>query len=820
MSRWWTGLLLAAAAAHTATLPLWREPAQPQRYLEASGRRSAFLGRADGTFEAWIFPVKVLHDLRLLFQIEGDLDRAPAAPFAARTEVTPAAATLIYSHAAFTVRQTLWAPHEQPALVMDLEVAASRPVTVFVQFRPDLKLMWPAAIGGQYGTWLADEQAMLLAEPTNRVAALIASPSFEAFSEEVGHMLPDQPITLRLRTFPAGDSRATIVLAGGPGDRQAAREVYRRVRDHLSSFRQQLDEFWIGFLSRTARLETPDPVINRAFLWGKIALEKGFACNDGLGCGLVAGYGPSGLSERPGFGWYFGGDAFMNIPALLDYGDFRGARTALEFLRARQRSDGKMMHEMTMSAAFMGSEGREWFRLPYAYYHADTTPWYLVAARAYVARSDDREFLEQSWSSLKQAFEYCLGTTDQDGLMSNRKAGMAAVETGALRGRVEKDIFLQGVWLAALEAMADLAERKGDAALARLARKQHEAARAALSAWWVAERGHFAFGVLTDHTRLDALTAWPAVALALADLPEDKARPAADALSRPELSTDWGVRLVASDASFYNPLGYNDGSVWPFMTGFTTLAQYRHHRAYGAFQHLAATAALTGFAGPGYVPENFSGDRCQTLPRAVPHQLFSTGVGVVQALITGMLGLSADASRRAIRLVPHLPPHWDVVRLKGYRVGEDSFDFELRQRPGRLSLAVELDGAGPYELTWSPALPPGSPAAGVVTDRDLHPSLSRRVDKRAELSVEFTPGLELLSDVPSLEPGDVSGAVRLVAGGCDARTCRFTVAAPGGAPGRLRYRLRGEEREMPFEAPGSEREFATVELRLDLPAAP
>src|SRR3972149_3162684 len=36
-------------------------PARPQRYMEASGRRAAFLGREDGSFEAWVYPLKVLH---------------------------------------------------------------------------------------------------------------------------------------------------------------------------------------------------------------------------------------------------------------------------------------------------------------------------------------------------------------------------------------------------------------------------------------------------------------------------------------------------------------------------------------------------------------------------------------------------------------------------------------------------------------------------------------------------------------------------------------------------------------------------------------
>ena len=44
-----------------------RGAARPQRYMEASGLRAAFLGREDGSFEAWVYPLKVLHGFHLAF---------------------------------------------------------------------------------------------------------------------------------------------------------------------------------------------------------------------------------------------------------------------------------------------------------------------------------------------------------------------------------------------------------------------------------------------------------------------------------------------------------------------------------------------------------------------------------------------------------------------------------------------------------------------------------------------------------------------------------------------------------------------------------
>jgi len=768
-------LLAVCAAGFAQPLPVWKEPAQARRYIEASGRRAAIFGNGAGLFEAWVFPIKVLHDFRLLFQIEGSLERVEADSLASQVEVTPAATTITYSHAAFTVKETLWAPHDEPALVIELEVESSKGLTVYTQFRNDLKPMWPASLGGQYNAWLKDQNAMLLAEPTRRASAVIGSPAFDAFTDEGDHMLPDRPTVLRLKPFAAGKGRAVVVIAGkvasgqSPAASETARAVFTSVLEKRDALRAGLETHWRDFLARTTQLETPDPVFNRAFLWGKIAMEKGFACNDGLGCGLIAGYGPSGTSERPGFGWYFGGDALMNVPALLDYGDFEGARTALEFLRKRQRADGKMMHEMTMSAALMEAQGADWFKLPYAYYHADTTPLYLVAANAYFQRTGDKRFFEEFWPSLKKAYEYCLTTVDNDGLMSNLKAGMAAVETGVLRGKVQKDIYLQGFWLAALEAVATMAASTTEPETSAQADTQLVKARESLNTWFSEKEQRFPFGALTDNSRLDALTAWPAVALAYGGLEKRKAGPAADALNRPELATDWGVRWVATDSGLYNPLGYNDGSVWPFMTGYVIQALYRQNRDFAAFQQLSAMAGLTGFAGAGWMPENFSGDRLQALPHSVPHQLFSTGVGFIQATMSGMLGLNR------LRLAPQLPADWDFVKVKNYRDGGERIDFELRRTPTGLKLSTSA---------------------------------------KLEYAAEPVRPIELLPLTASTTPGERSVRPRLLSRDCNSESCTYVFAGRSGSEHDLRYRLQGKVVSRTLKFPASDKEFSTVQLRV------
>jgi glycogen debranching enzyme len=669
-------------------VPIILKDVQPAKFLEAVGRRSALLGRENGTFEAWINPVKIVRDFRLSVYFDGSLEPAPLADFAERVEIAPGRVTIVHSHAAFTIRQTWFAPLDKPALVILLDIDTDRPLRIRASFLPEMKPMWPASFGGQSSYWDEKEHAFLFGEGLRRHTAVLGSPAFTKASEQVGHQLPDRTMLAEMEIAPevARASFVPIVIAG-------SREIYRSALSDIEGEIAASDRYFRDFGSRTFRVETPVLELNRAFEWAKYALEKGWTCNDDVGCGLVAGYAESGSSERPGFAWYFGGDASMNSWSIVDYGDFPRARALLEFLRDHQRADGKMEHELTQSAALL-----DWNRYPYGYYHGDTTPHYLFATARYVVRSGDLDFLKQSWASLEKAYQFCLTAIDDDGLLSNRKAGAGAVETGALAGRVDKDVYLEGVWLAALDGYARLAEIAGRREEARGARERLQKARAALESWAAADTRWLPFARLTDGSMYNAQSSWQALALAYGGL--DGRDAAVAALARSQLSTRWGTRLFATDSPFYDPLSYNDGSVWPFVTQFVIMAEFRYRHARAGLEHLYGTAAMTGLSGAGFIPEYISGERAQALPRAVPHQLFSSSA-VVHPLISGLLGLEGDAVQHTLRFSPQVPLSWGRVRFEGYRVGDSVVRGEITHENGSTHIHLEVTGS-PIEMTILP----------------------------------------------------------------------------------------------------------------------
>src|SRR5579863_800014 len=132
-------------------------PSRPWEFADAVGPKAAWLGAEDGTFEAFVYPLKILKNLRLRFIVDGRV--MPAASLSRRIVSTPGLYTVVYTGDEFQVRETLTASVAAPAALIRLEVTAYQPLRVDAEFVPDFQLMWPAAIGSSYDEWNAEERA-------------------------------------------------------------------------------------------------------------------------------------------------------------------------------------------------------------------------------------------------------------------------------------------------------------------------------------------------------------------------------------------------------------------------------------------------------------------------------------------------------------------------------------------------------------------------------------------------------------------------------------------------------------------------------------
>src|SRR3954463_4301438 len=82
---------------------------QPNQPWTVAGEYGALLGRQNGKFEAWLWPVKILSNFSLRAELADYAVPIDVNALAAEIKVTPAETVITYSHAAFTIRQHMFA---------------------------------------------------------------------------------------------------------------------------------------------------------------------------------------------------------------------------------------------------------------------------------------------------------------------------------------------------------------------------------------------------------------------------------------------------------------------------------------------------------------------------------------------------------------------------------------------------------------------------------------------------------------------------------------------------------------------------------------
>ena len=105
-------LVVLSSALTAADLEISR-PARTWEFLDATGPKASLLGREDGTLEAYVYPLKIVKDLKLRSNLNGRV--IPAESVARRIVSRPGSYTIVYSGDEYEVRETLIAPLDQVA---------------------------------------------------------------------------------------------------------------------------------------------------------------------------------------------------------------------------------------------------------------------------------------------------------------------------------------------------------------------------------------------------------------------------------------------------------------------------------------------------------------------------------------------------------------------------------------------------------------------------------------------------------------------------------------------------------------------------------
>ena len=828
--------LFCMAGLASAAAPELSRPARPWEFMDAVGPRAAMLGTESGTLEAWVFPLKLLRDFRLVFTVDG---RAmPAESLARRVIARPGSFSLLYSSDDFQVTETFVVPVDQPGILIRLQINTYEPLRIDAHFTRDFQLMWPAAIGAPYIDWQESAHGFILGADGQHYRGLVASPDAARIDQEYGtnySASTDSSFTLGAVR---GRAERVVVIAGSFQSEHELTATYKALTADPARTIAATEKFYEDYLDRTVQVILPDKDLQQAYDWSRLSELKALVHNPFLGEALAAGFGLAHGGNRPGFAWFFGRDSFWTSLALTAAGDFETARAAIRFIAHYQRADGKLPHEISQSASLV-----PWFEnYPYPYASADATPLFVIALRDYVEASGDLAFLKENRERLDKAMSFMRSTFDADGFPRNDGVGHGWVEGGPLLP-VRTEFYQAGLYVEAVRSMAALARRGGDTELAGRLDQEFQTKKQSLNQlFWLPASKSWAFAIGRDGRPVDQPSVLATVPMWFGLADQERSREMIRQLADDPHSTDWGMRIISARSPLYNPAGYHFGSVWPLFTGWASVGEYRYHAADAGYANLKRNAWLALDGAGGNTTEVLSGNIYSPLSTASSHQTWSAAM-VVSPLLRGLFGLQVEALDRRISMEPHLPADWDRFEIRNVALADGKVDFVFERDDRQATLRIRNHSPAPFQLAFAPAFAPVTELAGAEFNGAAVncPREESGPDWHARCAVTAGPGESTLTlryrnsfgyslAVPPPRLAESSSAMKLVSEDWDGpRQLRLVVSARPGTTERIELygvarvaeatgaQLAPDGRFISFEIPGAGTDAVhyTIRLRLE-----
>ncbi len=744
-----SGITLSREAQRRTGAPRSRHSARDWQFLDAVGPHAGLLGREDGTFEAWIYPLKLFRDFQLKFRVGEVVLNGDAIP---RTiTVRPESSSVKYIYDSFTACATWFVPVEERAAIVEIEVNSAEPVAVEASFTPDVAWMWPAAVGDAYSQWDAQLKAFRFSNDHHVFWAVAGSANADALlTTYSANYSANHTDAFSFGPAAKGHNVYRLVMTASFESQKQADELYSKLLAADSSLMKQSRDYYARYLDDTVQLDLPDKQLQRSYDWARVSTVQGLVDEPYAGKGLVAGYNISSGSHRPGFSWYFGRDSMWTALALDSIGDFATTRTALEFLMQYQRPNGRIPHEIAQTVKLI-----DWWKdYPYGTSSADGTPLFLVGFADYVRASGDVAFAREHWDSLWHAYQFLKSTYSASGISQNLNIGHGWIEGGPLRPQpsdmarpqnpalvpIAGEFYQAGVGIAGVESLASLARAVGKNDIAQELDKEAAGQRATLEkTFWSPDKNFYAYAVDLQGKRIDKPSVLGTVPMWFGLTDASKSELFLNVIAAPDHQTDWGPRIISNQDPLYSPTGYHFGSVWPLFTGWASVAGYRYHRVHYGYENLMANAELAHDGSPGRTTEVLSGDFYTQLSTSTPHQIWSSAM-VISPILRGMMGLEVNALDNTVTFAPHVPGGWSEFAIKNVKVGTAQLDFMYHVVGDDLTLEVRRRGTGKVELDFSPAISLRAQVlAADVDGRKITPTIAANDnDQHLTLSVPIT----------------------------------------------------------------------------------
>src|ERR1700722_2547253 len=741
----------------------------PRRFISVHGRRAAIFGYSEDGLEVWTYPVQILSGYAVTFRPQGTATGIDSQTLLRRVVYSPEAVTRVYAGPDFIVREKLFVPLDEPGVIVRYEVDSARALDIEIRFMPVLDLMWPASIGGQDAVWNSTASAYLLSELTHHFTGSIGSPDIVAHDETPNDRRRVQRLPGLAFTIRAGGEHKTarVVIAGGGAGQDSGATATEFLTDRAESkLERAAVDHYTNLLSQSLQIETPDAETNRALAWTELALDQAWVCNPDLGCGQVAGYGPSRKARRPQYDWFFAGDGMVAVPALIAAGQYDRARQELEFiLKYQDQKTGMIWHELSQSAASL-----DWPKYPYMFVHVDLTFDFLSTIGDYFTATGDQAFVKTHWLAIQSAYEYCRSLVDpKDGLPRIPSGKQGAREQDPL----SDELALSANWVAAAQAFAHLAVAAGHNAAGSEANIAAQLASQTISQrYWDKREKFWIVGSTRSGTPVLSRDIGPVNIIGEPFFSQAQRNSILDQLAASDFQVDWGTRGRASTTSTYDPSSYASGSVWAVSSARVSSAFWTDHRPATALPIWNALVPWSSLDSLGHMHEALAGDYYHEEQESVPEQTWSSAA-FFTAAVNGLLGLQVYGTANRVVFAPHLPPGWDTITLRNLHAGASEITIQMAQSANQVHLEMQNDGA-PVEIVFDPEIPFGAKLQGArlgkqsivakleENPQDTHAKVEFTLAHGStSLTILYTGGLAIISGSPQLRIGEPSKEMKI-----------------------------------------------------------
>jgi glycogen debranching enzyme len=504
-------------------------------------------------------------------------------------------------------------------------------------------------------------------------------------------------IRLRLEEIPVDDERSTAPHSRRPAARSSVPDETRRDR-HASH----------GWPSGFARVECSDGETGR-FLRRSVT--------DLALLGVQRGEERFTAAGLPWFLALFGRDNLIPAIQVLAFNPDVCA-DALRALAARQgeRDDpgtgeapGKILHEWRVGEA---ANLREAQATP-SFKSIDATPLFLIAIARHAA-----------WSGHLDLFHDLRGSVDRAIAWMRRQEAASPLGYLAYDGKTEKGGPVNQAWrdsdtgvlhadgalacpplaLVEVQGYAFQARRLIAGLLRRLGEHDEadrlEAEAASLVArferdFWIEAADCYCLALDGGGAQVASIASNAAQVLWTGIADAGHARRVGDRVMRDDMFSGWGVRTLSAGHPRFDPLAYQQGSVWPFDNSLIVSGLRRYgmdEAAERLFQSmLEAARSFTHGRLPEFLggAQRDYGDAPARIPRSDPLQAWSAGA--LPFMLTELLGLEPEGFEgRVIVRRPRLPPGVDWLRIEGLRVGGAELSLKFERNGARVEVVAEV----------------------------------------------------------------------------------------------------------------------------------